>query len=88
MVEVEGGYVPSKTSRYLIEDIPFGILVIRGIADIVGVPTPVIDRVIEWNQKFMEKEYLVDGKLTGKDIAATRVPQRFGITRPSELVLH
>lgn len=26
------------------------------------------------------KEYLVDGKLTGKDMAETRAPQRYGIT--------
>ena len=86
MVEVEGGFFPSKNSRYLTEDLPFGILVVRGIAEIMEVPTPMLDRVIEWNQTFMGKEYLVDGKLAGKDVSETRAPQSFGITSPSELV--
>lgn len=88
MDKVDEDYVPSRNSRYLVEDLPFGILVIKGIAEIMGVDTPVIDEVIDWNQKFMQKEYMVDGKLIGKDIPGTRVPQRFGISQPQDLVWH
>lgn len=86
MAEVEGGYVPSSNSRYLTEDIPFGIMVIRGIAEIVGVPTPTMDRVIDWNQRFMGKQFLVDGKPTGEDIDSTRAPQKYGISEPAQLI--
>ena len=86
MVATEDGYVPSKTSRYLTEDLPFGILVVKGIAEIMGVATPTLDRVIEWNQAFMGKDYLQQGKLNGKDIDETRAPQRFGINEPKQLI--
>jgi hypothetical protein len=34
----------------------------------------------------MKKEYLVGSKLAGKDIAATRSPQRYGFTKLSEIL--
>nr|Q8T882.1 RecName: Full=Tauropine dehydrogenase; Short=TaDH; AltName: Full=NAD: tauropine oxidoreductase [Arabella iricolor]BAB86769.1 tauropine dehydrogenase [Arabella iricolor] len=74
----DGKFVPDFTGRYFGEDIPFGLAVTRGIAEIAGCPTPNIDKIIEWAQKLMGKEYLVGGKFTGKDISATRAPQRYG----------
>ena len=41
----------------------------RYLADLVDVKTPRIDNLIEWGQTIMQKEYLVDGKLNGKDVA-------------------
>eukprot|EP00965_Chrysotila_dentata_P076677 2531203-Pleurochrysis_carterae.AAC.1 len=41
----------------------------------IGVPTPTIDAMIEWNQKLIGKEYLTpDGKINGKD-AGRRTPR-------------
>lgn len=68
MTEVDGGYQLDNKHRYFIEDIPYGIVMIKSFAELVGVSTPNIDRVILWAQKLMGKEYLVDGKLTGKDL--------------------
>ena len=39
-----------------------------------------LDEVITWAQGKLEKEWIVDGKLIGKDLASTRAPQKFGIT--------
>ena len=39
-----------------------------------------MDDVILWSQKVMGYEYLVDGKLCGKDLNSTRCPQRYGFT--------
>ena len=78
---VDGGYVPDFQARYLSEDVPFGLLVTRGIAELVGVPTPTIDAVITWAQEKLGKEYLRDGRVAGKDVAETRAPQRFGHRR-------
>ena len=77
-----GGYLPLFDHRYLNEDLPCGILVQKGIAELAGVPTPVMDKVIVWNQArcVPPKEYLVDGKLKGKDVMATKTPQRYGYT--------
>jgi hypothetical protein len=42
--------VPDFENRYFTEDIPLGLCVYKGIADIVGVPTPVMDTVLAWAQ--------------------------------------
>lgn len=56
------------------------MIVIRGVAELAGVATPRLDEVITWCQSKMEKEYLVDGKLCGKDILQTRCPEAYGFT--------
>jgi len=64
----DGKFVPGFSHRYMTEDIPYGLVVIRGIAEIAGVQTPNIDKVLTWSQKQMGKEYLVNSKLQRKDI--------------------
>jgi len=76
----DGKFVPDFTHRYLTEDVPYGLVVIRGIAEIVGAKTPNIDRVLTWCQEKMCKEYLVNSKLQGKDVASSRAPQKYGFT--------
>lgn len=71
-------YLPNFKYRYFSEDIPCGLIVTRGIAELAGVPTPHMDDVILWCQSVMNKEYIVDGKLTGKDMGSTRAPQNYG----------
>jgi hypothetical protein len=71
-------YLPNFKYRYFAEDIPMGLVVTRGIAELAGVPTPHMDDVILWCQERMGKEYLLDGKLCGKDLQSTRAPQYFG----------
>lgn len=39
-----------------------------------------IDEVILWCQSVMGKEFLIDGKVVGKDVKETRSPQRYGYT--------
>merc|ERR1719223_2405238 len=67
-------------NRYFMEDIPDGLCMYKGIAEILEVPTPTIDFIIEFFQKFMGKEYVKDGKLAGADVGETKSPQRFGVT--------
>jgi hypothetical protein len=70
--------MPQLDHRYLNEDLPCGLLVQKGVALLAGVPTPVMDKVIEWCQDKMQKEFLIHGELVGKDVAMTRTPQRYG----------
>jgi hypothetical protein len=86
MRSVPGGLAPDYQARYLVEDVPYGLLVTRGIAEIVGIETPVIDQVIGWSQQIMGKDYLVAGKLRGRDLAETRTPQRYGINTIQHLI--
>jgi hypothetical protein len=87
MVQTEDGrYVPDFNHRFLTEDVPFGLVVIRSIAEIAGVRTPSIDAVLLWCQEKLGKEYLVGLKLTGKDLADTRCAQRYGFTTMAEVL--
>lgn len=75
----DDAFTPAFHSRYLAEDVPYSLLVTRGIAELAGVATPTIDRVICWAQARLGREYLVAGRVAGRDIAASHAPQRFGI---------
>merc|ERR1719401_1992270 len=77
--EEEGGFMPDLKYRYLAEDVPTGLCFAKGLAEILEVPTPTIDKVLEWAQKCIGLEIMVGGKMCGKDIAKTRAPQGVGI---------
>jgi len=79
------GYVPDFTNRYFTEDINLGLCGYKGLADIAGVETPTIDRIVVWAQGHMGKEFVVDSKLTGQDVGITNAPQRFGIETIDDL---
>eukprot|EP01083_Nonionella_stella_P220092 787801_1 len=80
------GYGPNYKYRYLTEDLPYGLVVIKGysmlLAKEYSVETPVLDQIIEWCQDKLGKEYfaykekvIVD---VGKDINSSRAPQAYG----------
>merc|ERR1712087_691514 len=78
--EQEGKYMPDLKYRYLSEDVPTGLCFAKGLAEILKIPTPTIDKVLDWAQGCIGLEILVNGKLTGKDLNQTRAPQGVGIT--------
>lgn len=83
VVSVPGGFMPNFKSRYLTEDVPYGLLVARGVAELAGVDTPTITMILLWCQQVMGKEYIVPadinlGKIAGAHVSETRTPQRFG----------
>jgi hypothetical protein len=67
--EVEGKVRCPAGHRYFQDDIPYGLCVFRYLAELVDVPTPEMDALIEWGQEIMRKEYLVGGKLAGRDVS-------------------
>ncbi|MCR4440730.1 MAG: NAD/NADP octopine/nopaline dehydrogenase family protein [Peptococcaceae bacterium] len=79
------GYVPDFSSRYLTEDVPYGLVVSRGLAELAGVATPMMDEVITAAGRWMGKEYLAGGKLEGKDLGETPIPQNYGIVNMDSL---
>lgn len=83
---VDGGFAPDFNTRYLSEDVPFGLVATRGIAELCGLETPVTDRVILWAQDKLGKEYLRRGRLEGRDVIETRTPQRYGFTTIQSLI--
>jgi hypothetical protein len=79
-VEVSGGQLaPNFNYRYLSEDVPFGLVVTKAIAQVAGVPTPAIDRVVRWAQLNMGKQYLVGGTLAGTDARGLPIPQNYSV---------
>lgn len=75
-----GEYVPDFRSRYLTEDVPFGLAVSRAIAELSEVKTPRIDEVIAWAGDRLGKDYL------GRDARETRIPQNYGLRTLEQLV--
>ena len=80
------GLLPDFEGRFFGEDIPHGMAIVKGIAEIAGVETPMHDRVLSWCQEHMGKEYLVGDRLCGRDLGETAAPQTFGITDAATLV--
>lgn len=78
---VDGRLAPNFKARYLSEDVPYGLVVSRGIAELAGVQTPAIQQVITWSQARLEQTYLMNGRLVGVDVNQTRAPQRYGFTQ-------
>jgi hypothetical protein len=81
------GWIPDFSNRYFTEDIPFGLCLYKGVAEIVEADTPAIDRILTWAQNNMKKEYLIGTKLIGRDIFETACPQRFGIKTVEHLMV-
>lgn len=86
MQKTTNGYIPDFTARYLSEDVPYNLLVTRGIAALACVPTPNIDQILAWAQIQLAKEFLLHGELRGKDLIHTRTPQRHGFTELDHLM--
>lgn len=81
-----GKWVPDFKYRYLAEDVPYGLVVTKGLALLAGVPTPETDRVLAWCQDKLGKEFLVGTELTGKDVTSSRAPQAYGYKSLDDLV--
>ncbi len=81
-----GRFVPDFGYRYLTEDVPFGLVVTKALADLAGVVTPAIDEVVEWSQSRMGRSYLVHGRLEGHDVADVPTPQNYGIASVPQLL--
>lgn len=75
-----------KKSRYLTEEIPYGLLCLKGLAELVNLETPTIDGVIEECQVHLDKKYIESGKLIQNNLEDTASPQRFGMTVLSKLL--
>lgn len=85
--KVPEGYVPDFQSRYLTEDIPYGLLFSKAVAVMCGCSTPCMDEVLTVTGSWMNKRYLGrGGKLNGADLKEARIPQNFGIYTAGKLV--
>ena len=51
MKQTENGFVPDFESRYFMEDFPYGLQIIKDLAQAHQLKTPVIDKVLKWGTK-------------------------------------
>ena len=78
MVKKEHGYLLNLNARVFVEDIPYGLVVLKDIAEKVDLKTPHIDKAIQWHQKLMNKDFLVGDRLNQNLIEQTGAPTRYG----------
>ncbi|MBA7537560.1 Opine dehydrogenase [subsurface metagenome] len=81
-------FLPNFQARYLTEDIPFGLVVTKAIAQLAKVNIPIIDEVILTTSKWIGKEYIKRGYLKGKDIKDARIPQNYNINNLEEIIIY
>lgn len=79
MIPTDNGFTVDYSNRYFVEDIPYGLLIIKSLGSLVKEKTPVIDEVIRWMQKRMDKEYLTPEGLNGKDLIRSGIVQNYNI---------
>merc|ERR1719277_1879197 len=68
------GVMPDPNHRVITDDIGWGLCVLVSIAERleaagVHTPTTMMRMLIEWHQNLMDKEFLFNGKLCGRDCA-------------------
>merc|ERR1712216_839155 len=80
-------FMPDLKYRYVAEDCPAGLCFSKGLAELCEIPTPTIAKVILWAQQCLGKEWMLDGKMQGKDVSETRAPQGVGIKTMDEFVV-
>lgn len=66
MKKVSNGYIPDFENRYFVEDVPYGLLIIKVLASHLNIVTPTIDKILLWVQKFMKEEYVYTDLITSE----------------------
>lgn len=80
------GYVFDTESRYFTEDFDYGLLILKGISEILGIATPNIDKVLKWYEKISGKEFLVNEKLEGRSIKGLPLPSHYGLDTKDKII--
>ncbi len=86
--QVDRGCVPDPTIRLCTDDIPYGLCILKSYAELLEIDTPWIDIIVEWHQQLMEKEYIVNGRLTGRNASECGTPQTYGVATLEEAIVY
>lgn len=82
----DGRFVPDFGHRFLTEDVPYGLLVLKEVATMLDVETPVMDEIICWTQSKLQVKLMKDGKLCDVDRQHVRRLALYGIRSADALV--
>lgn len=83
LIRTSIGVVPNPKHRVVVDDIGWGLCVLISIADRLDVPVHMMKMLVYWHQDLMGKEFLVNGRLTGRDCAELVL---LSLSDPLELV--
>ena len=72
---------PNVDHKFYTTDLPYGLCTFKDMAKMLDIETPVMDEIIYWNQKLINKTYLVDNEFTGIDVSEAILPSKFGLTK-------
>ncbi len=78
-------YAPDFGARYIVEDIPFGLLVTRSIAGMLSVGTPVIDEVLSSIGRWTDNDYCEKLKAVKSLAPVSRLPEFYGVNSSQQL---
>ncbi|CBN79046.1 possible NAD/NADP octopine/nopaline dehydrogenase [Ectocarpus siliculosus] len=83
-----GRFGPNVDTRLFWEDIPFGLCILKNLAEMLGnFPTPTMDFLIRWHQKPMGLQFLTpEGQLNPQLLERTGAPYKYGIHCLEDLV--
>jgi NAD/NADP octopine/nopaline dehydrogenase, alpha-helical domain len=85
--ESKNGWTVIPEHRVFTEDVPYGLVVLAGIADLCGIDTPMIHELLRWGQGILGKQYILpDGKLAGKDMSDSGLPLNYGIKNIEQML--
>ncbi|MBP7432982.1 NAD/NADP octopine/nopaline dehydrogenase family protein [bacterium] len=85
--EDSGILIPDPDNRYFQEDLAFGLVILKALAEIFGVKTHNIDSVIRTLQEFLSKNYISEnGTLNGNDVRFSGIPQNYGFSSVKQLM--
>lgn len=74
-------------ARFFWEDLPFGLVILKDIGNIVGVQTPNITRAISFHQEYMPVKYVDShGDFIAQELKNSGAPSAYGITTIDALV--
>uniref|UniRef100_A0A7S2DZE5 Opine dehydrogenase domain-containing protein n=1 Tax=Alexandrium andersonii TaxID=327968 RepID=A0A7S2DZE5_9DINO len=74
VIRTQLGVMPNPNHRVVTDDIGWGLCALISVAERlesagIQTPTTMMRSMVEWHQKMMGKEYLYNGRLTGRDCA-------------------
>ncbi len=85
MCPASDGYIPDFSSRYFLEDFPYGLCIIKSFCRLAGVACPNIDRVLKWYEQMMGVQYYTESGFDGRDLQSLPLPQNAGFKNANEI---
>ena len=86
-----GEYMIDKNCRFFTDDIPYGLLIAKWIAEQLGEQVPFIDEIINWDQDLRDEKFLTDDNKVDlvaclKDDHTSGIPPSYGVTSVEDIL--